>query len=142
MFNSSNIVDPSKDLEHFRISTIHETSFESCAKLRRIKYPPQIKHNLFAFRKCPALEIIDINEECKTLTWATNPLIGSYNIKAIILRQREAFKVPEPLSLFYGLNYPRGFKIYIHDEILDEFKLINSDKSIINHFTPLSEYNP
>ena len=140
MFRASNVVDPSKDLEAFHIDTIHQTSFESCPMLRRIKYPQQIKHNIFAFRACPSLEEIDVNENCTDIIFATNALIGSNKIKRIILRQKNAFEIPDLIFLFYRMDYPRGVKIYVRDELVDSFKSLHSGKNIRNHFAPLSEY--
>ena len=140
IFNSSNIIDPSEDLEHFKINTIHQTSFENCVKLRRIKYPQQIKYNIFAYRDCPSLEEIDVNENCTDIIFATNALIGSNNIKRIILRQKNAFEIPDLIYLFYKLNYPRDIKLYVRDELVDSFKKLHSGKNISNNFAPLSEY--
>ena len=142
VFRKSNIVDPSEDLEHFKIDTIHQTSFESCPELRRIKYPKTIKRNIFAFRECPSLEEIDVNEDCTDLTFAINCLIGSNRMKAIILRQKKVFKIPDLIYLFYRQDYPRDIKIYVKDELIDEFKSLNSGKNICRHFIPLSEYQP
>lgn len=141
IFRASNVVDPSKDLEAFNIDTIHQTSFESCSKLQRIKYPQQIRHNIFAFRGCPSLEEIDVNENCTDITFATNALIGSNRIKRIILRQKNTFEIPDFIYLFYKLDYPRDVKVYVRDELVDSFKSLHSGKNISNNFTPLSEYH-
>ena len=140
IFRASNVVDPSKDLEAFHIDTIHQTSFESCPKLRRIKYPQQIRHNIFAFRGCPSLEEIDVNENCTDIIFATNALIGTNKMKRIILRQKNAFEIPDLSYLFYRINYPRDLKIYVRDELVDSFKSLHSGKNIRNCFAPLSEY--
>lgn len=140
VFQKSNVIDPSKDLEAFNIDTIYQTSFESCPKLRRIKYPQQIKHNMFAFRTCPSLEEIDVNENCTDITFATNALIDSNRIKRIILRQKYAFKIPDLGYLFYRQDFSRKIKIYVRDELVDSFKSLHSGKEISNNFAPLSEY--
>ena len=140
IFRASNVVDPSKDLEAFYIDTIHQTSFESCPMLRRIKYPQQIRHNIFAFRGCPSLEEIDVNENCTDIIFATNALIGTNKMKRIILRQKNAFEIPDLIYLFYRINYPRDLKIYVRDELVDSFKSLHSGKNIRNCFAPLSEY--
>ena len=140
IFQASNIVDPSKDLEAFNIETIHQTSFESCSKLRRIKYPQGIRHNIFAFRGCPSLEEIDVNEKCTDIIFATNALIGTNKMKRIILRQKNAFEIPDLIYLFYRIDYPRDIKIYVRNELVDRFKSLHSGKNIRNHFAPLSEY--
>ena len=93
VFRASNVGDPSKDLEAFNIDTIHQTSFESCPKLQRIKYPQQIRHNIFAFRGCSSLEEIDVNVNCTDIIFATNALIGSNKMKRIILRQKNALSI-------------------------------------------------
>lgn len=141
VFTKSNIIDPSKDLEAFNIDTIYQTSFESCPKLRRIKYPQQIKHNIFAFRGCSSLEEIDVNENCTDITFATNALIDSNRIKRIILRQKYAFKIPDLGYLFYRQDFPRKIKIYVRDELVDSFKSLHSGKKISNNFASLSEYH-
>lgn len=140
IFQASNIVDPSKDLEAFNIETIHQTSFDSCSKLRRIKYPQGIRHNIFAFRGCPSLEEIDVNEKCTDIIFATNALIGTNKMKRIILRQKNAFEIPDLIYLFYRIDYPRDIKIYVRNELVDRFKSLHSGKNIRNHFAPLSEY--
>ena len=140
IFRASNVVDPSKDLEAFNIDTIHQTSFESCPMLRRIKYPQQIRHNIFAFRGCPSLEEIDVNENCTDIIFATNALIGTNKMKRIILRQKNAFEIPDLIYLFYRINYPGDLKIYVRDELVDSFKSLHSGKKIRNCFAPLSEY--
>ena len=140
VFQASNIIDPSKDLEAFNIDKIHQTSFESCPMLRRIKYPQQITHNIFAFRGCPSLEEIDVNENCTDIIFATNALIGSNKIKRIILRQKNAFEIPDLIYLFYRMDYPKDIKIYVRDELVDSFKTLHSWKNIRNLFAPLSEY--
>ena len=140
IFRASNVVDPSKDLEAFHIDTIHQTSFESCPKLCRIKYPQGIRHNIFAFRGYSSLEEIDVNENCTDIIFATNALIGSNKIKRIILRQKNAFEIPDLLYLFYRIDYPRDIKIYVRNELVDRFKSLHSGKNIRNHFAPLSEY--
>ena len=142
VFKKSNVIDPSKDLEAFNIDTIYQTSFESCPKLRKIKYPQQIKHNIFAYRGCPSLEDIDVNENCTDIIFATNALIGSNRIKRIILRQKNAFEIPDFIYLFYRIDYPRDVKIYVRDELVDSFKSLHSGKNISNNFAPLSEYHP
>lgn len=142
IFRASNVVDPSKDLEAFHIDTIHQTSFESCPKLRRIKYPQQIRHNIFAFRGCPSLEEIDVNENCTDIIFATNALIGTNKMKRIILRQKNAFEIPDLIYLFYRINYPRDLKIYVRDELVDSFYSLHSGKAIKNNFASLSEYHP
>ena len=142
IFKKSNVIDPSKDLEAFNIDTIYQTSFESCPKLRKIKYPQQIKHNIFAYRNCPSLEDIDVNENCTDIIFATNALIGSNKIKRIILRQNNAFEIPDFIYLFYRMDYPRDFKFFVKDELIGDFKSLNSGKNIYRHFTPLSEYHP
>ena len=141
MFRKSNVIDPSKDLEAFNIDTIFQTSFESCPELRRIKYPKTIRHNIFAFRGCPSLEEIDVNENCTDIIFATNALIGSNNIKRIILRQKNAFEIPDLIYLFYRVDYPRDIKLYVRDELVDSFKSLHSGKKISNNFAPLSEYH-
>ena len=140
VFRASNVGDPSKDLEAFNIDTIHQTSFESCPKLQRIKYPQQIRHNIFAFRGCPSLEEIDVNENCTDIIFATNALLGTNKMKRIILRQKNAFEIPDLIYLFYRINYPRDLKIYVRDELVDSFKSLHSGKNIRNCFAPLSEY--
>ena len=140
VFQASNIIDPSKDLEAFNIDKIHQTSFESCPKLCRIKYPQGIRHNIFAFRGCPSLEEIDVNENCTDIIFATNALIGSNKIKRIILRQNNAFEIPDLIYLFYRIDYPKDIKIYVRDELVDSFKSLHSGKNIRNCFAPLSEY--
>jgi len=109
--------------------------------LRRIKYSQQIRHNIFAFRGCPSLEEIDVNENCTDIIFAINALIGSNKIKRIILRQNNAFEIPDLIYLFYSLNYPRDIKIYVRDELVDSFKSLHSGKKISNKFAPLSEYH-
>lgn len=109
--------------------------------LRRIKYPQQIKHNIFAFRACPSLEEIDVNENCTDIIFATNALIGTNKMKRIILRQKNAFEIPDLIYLFYRINYPRDLKIYVRDELVDSFKSLHSGKEIRNNFAPLSEYH-
>ena len=141
IFIASNVVDPSKDLEAFHIDTIHQTSFESCPMLRRIKYPQQIRHNIFAFRGCPSLEEIDVNENCTDIIFATNALLGTNKMKRIILRQKNAFEIPDLIYLFYRINYPRDLKIYVRDELVDSFKSLHSGKNIRKCFAPLSEYH-
>lgn len=140
VFKKSNVIDPSKDLESFNIDAIYQTSFESCPKLRRIKFPQQITHNIFAFRGCPSLEEIDVNEICTDIIFATNALIGSNKIKRIILRQKNAFEIPDLIYLFYRIDYPKDIKIYVRDELVDSFKTLHSGKNIRNLFAPLSEY--
>nr|DAN38094.1 MAG TPA: Cell surface protein [Caudoviricetes sp.] len=140
VFKKSNVIDPSKDLEAFNIDTIYQTSFESCPKLCRIKYPQGIRHNIFAFRGCSSLEEIDVNENCTDIIFATNALIGSNKIKRIILRQKNAFEIPDLIYLFYRIDYPRNIKIYVRNELVDRFKSLHSGKNIRNHFAPLSEY--
>ena len=140
VFYKSDIIDPSKDLEAFNIDTISQSSFERCPKLRKIKYPQKIKHNLFAYRNCPLLEDIDVNENCTDITFASNALIGSDKIKRIILRQKNAFKIPDFLYLFYKMDYPKDIKIYVRDELVDSFKSLHSGKKISSNFVPLSEY--
>ena len=140
VFNGSNVIDPSKDLEAFNIDTIYQTSFERCPKLRKIKYPQQIKHNMFAYRNCPSLEDIDVNENCTDITFATNALIGSNKIKRIILRQKNAFEIPDLIYLFYKIDYPRDLKIYVREELVDSFKSLHSGKEISNKFVSISEY--
>ena len=142
VFKKSNVIDPSKDLESFNIDAIYQTSFESCPKLRRIKFPQQITHNIFAFRGCPSLEEIDVNEICTDIIFATNALIGSNKIKRIILRQKNAFEIPDLSYLFYRIGYPKDIKIYVRDELVDSFKSLHSGKAIKNNFAPLSEYHP
>ena len=142
VFRASNVGDPSKDLEAFNIDTIHQTSFESCPKLQRIKYPQQIRHNIFAFRGCSSLEEIDVNENCTDIIFATNALIGSNKMKRIILRQKNAFEIPDFIYLFYRINYPKDIKIYVRDELVDSFKSLHAGKNISNNFAPLSEYYP
>lgn len=140
VFKKSNVIDPSKDLEAFNIDTIYQTSFESCSKLRRIKYPQHIRRNIFAFRGCSSLEDIDVNENCTDIIFATNALIGSNKIKRIILRQNNAFEIPDLIYLFYRKDYPKDIKIYVRNELVDRFKSLHSGKNIRNHFAPLSEY--
>lgn len=140
IFLSSNVVDPSKDLEAFNIDKIWENSFGSCHKLRRIKYPTGIKHNIFAFRECSSLEEIDVNENCTDIIFATNALIGADKIKSIILRQKNAFEIPDLIFLFYRMDYPKNIKIYVRDELVDSFKSLHSGKVISNNFAPLSEH--
>lgn len=140
VFRASNVGDPSKDLEAFNIDTIHQTSFESCPKLQRIKYPQQIRHNIFAFRGCSSLEEIDVNENCTDIIFATNALIGSNKMKRIILRQKNAFEIPDLIYLFYRINYSKDIKIYVRDELVDSFKSLHAGKNISNNFAPLSEY--
>ena len=140
VFKKSNVIDPSKDLEAFNIDTIYQTSFESCSKLRRIKYPQHIRRNIFAFRGCSSLEDIDVNENCTDIIFATNALIGSNKIKRIILRQNNAFEIPDLIYLFYRIDYPKDIKIYVRDELVDSFKSLHSGKNIRNCFAPLSEY--
>ena len=140
VFRASNVGDPSKDLEAFNIDTIHQVSFESCPKLQRIKYPQQIRHNIFAFRGCSSLEEIDVNENCTDIIFATNALIGSNKMKRIILRQTNAFEIPDFIHLFYRINYPKDIKIYVRDELVDSFKSLHAGKNISNNFAPLSEY--
>lgn len=107
---------------------------------RRIKFPQQITHNIFAFRGCPSLEEIDVNEICTDIIFATNALIGSNKIKRIILRQKNAFEIPDLIYLFYRIDYPKDIKIYVRDELVDSFKTLHSGKNIRNLFAPLSEY--
>jgi len=81
-----------------------------------------------------------VNENCTDIIFATNALIGSNNIKRIILRQKNAFEIPDLIYLFYKLNYPRDIKLYVRDELVDSFKKLHSGKNISNNFAPLSEY--
>lgn len=83
-----------------------------------------------------------MNENCTDIIFATNALIGSNKIKRIILRQNNAFEIPDFIYLFYRLDYSRDVKIFVKDELIGDFKSLNSGKNIYRHFTPLSEYHP
>nr|DAN33540.1 MAG TPA: hypothetical protein [Caudoviricetes sp.] len=95
---------------------------------------------MFAYRNCPSLEDIDVNENCTDITFATNALIGSNKIKRIILRQKNAFEIPDLIYLFYKIDYPRDLKIYVREELVDSFKSLHSGKEISNKFVSISEY--
>lgn len=82
-----------------------------------------------------------MNENCTDIIFATNALIGSNKIKRIILRQNNAFEIPDLIYLFYRIDYPKDIKIYVRDELVDSFKSLNSGKNIRNCFAPLSEYH-
>lgn len=81
-----------------------------------------------------------MNEICADIIFATNALIGSNKIKRIILRQKNAFEIPDLIYLFYRIDYPKDIKIYVRDELVDSFKTLHSGKNIRNLFAPLSEY--
>jgi len=63
-------------------------------------------------------------------------------MKRIILRQKNAFEIPDLIYLFYRINYPRDLKIYVRDELVDSFYSLHSGKAIKNNFASLSEYHP
>ena len=62
-------------------------------------------------------------------------------MKRIILRQKNAFEIPDFIYLFYRINYPKDIKIYVRDELVDSFKSLHAGKNISNNFAPLSEYH-
>ena len=135
------IVDLRYDLENFNITYIRDTNFEKCTNLKYFKFPHSVTHTILGFRNNTNLQVIDVNEENTNFIFGTYCLYKNRTLKALILRQKFAFYVPEPVYMFYNQNAPEGFKIYVRDELLEQFKSFSNYAPHIASFRPLSEYH-
>ena len=135
------VVDLRYDLENFNITYITDGIFEHCTNLKYFKFPHTVTETKLGFRSCTNLQVIDVNEENTNFIFGTNCLYKNRALKALILRQKFAFYVPEPVYMFYNQNAPEGFKIYVRDELLEQFKSFSNYAPHIASFRPLSEYH-
>ena len=135
------IIDLRHDLENFNITHIRDGNFEKCTNLKYFKFPHSVTSTILGFRSNTNLQVIDVNEENTNFIFGTNCLIKAISLKALILRQKFAFRVPEPIYMFYSQKAPDGFKIYVRDELLEQFKAFSDYAPHIASFRPLSEYH-
>ena len=138
---NEHIVDLSKDLENFNITYIYDGNFEGCKNLKYFKFPHTVTQTKLGFRVCTNLQVIDVNEENTDFMFGRNCFIKTNSLKALVLRQKFAFKVPEPIYMFYTQKAPEGFKIYVRDELVEQFKSCSNYQPHISSFRPLSEYH-
>ena len=134
------IIDLSKDLENFNITYISDGNFAGCKNLKYFKFPHTVTQTKLGFRSCTNLQVIDVNEENTDFIFGTNCFIKAKSLKALILRQKFAFRVPEPIYMFYTPKAPDDFKIYVRDELIEQFKAFSNYAPHIASFRPLSEY--
>ena len=134
------IVDLRYDLENFNLTYITDGNFEKCTNLKYFKFPHSVTTTKLGFRNNINLQVIDVNEENTNFIFGTNCFIKNISLKTLILRQKFAFRVPEPIYMFYAPKAPDGFKIYVRDELLEQFKAFSDYAPHIASFRPLSEY--
>ena len=134
------IVDLRYDLENFNITYISDSNFDGCKNLKYFKFPHTVTQTKLGFRSCTNLQVIDVNEENTDFIFGTNCFIKAKSLKALILRQKFAFRVPEPIYMFYTPKAPDDFKIYVRDELIEQFKAFSNYAPHIASFRPLSEY--
>ena len=138
---NEHIVNLRYDLENFNITYISDGNFEKCINLKYFKFPHTVTRTKLGFRKNTNLQVIDVNEENTDFMFGTNCFIGANSLKALVLRQKFAFRVPEPIYIFYAPKAPDGFKIYVRDELVEQFKSFSNYQPHIASFRPLSEYH-
>ena len=135
------IIDLSKDLENFNITYISDGNFTGCKNLKYFKFQHTVTQTKLGFRGCTNLQVIDVNEENTDFIFGTYCFIKAKSLKALILRQKFAFRVPEPIYMFYTPKAPDDFKIYVRDELIEQFKAFSNYVPHIASFRPLSEYH-
>lgn len=145
----TNIIDPSNDLEKFiNLSSLVQDAFSECTSLVRIKFPEQITNAMIAMRNCPSLEVIDVNENCENLVFATNCLFNDYNLRSLILRPKKV--VPLRFShfykkLFFYTTVHENFRIYVPDEVYSDYLSDSewgAEEEQKKYILPLSVYSP
>ena len=98
---NEHIVNLRYDLENFNITYISDGNFEKCINLKYFKFPHTVTRTKLGFRKNTNLQVIDVNEENTDFMFGTNCFIGANSLKALVLRQKFAFRVPEPIYIYF-----------------------------------------
>lgn len=118
-----------------KCTSIPESTFYYCRSLKKVTLPQAVSIGESSFSSCGSLELIDLYSATSI---GNDAFFGCSLNKGLIIRTPGQVCTLENSDEFYYAA--SSFKIYVPDDLVEDYKVATNWVNYANKITPLSEY--